>query len=510
MNPTGSSVLAIEWDRTELRYVWANCTARSPIVRSMGRLPVEAWERWSELEPLLGELKQELRIKRAKVVACLSRSEIDEFEATLPPAAADELGALVAHEAHKHYPNIADDARVDFLTIEENVDQTRRMSVVVLSAARHQELVKLCDDQGWKLAGIQLRHIATTRLLAKQVELASQDRSILLSLSRTDADLVILDHEQIALVRTIHLSSELNAASLIEKLTVEIQRSLTITTKPDHHEDLGRVQLYLFGRADEQQALSEQLAGGLNLPVRVLDPLVPFTTSRRKLPEHAHQFAALLGSLLDQPRERTIDLHAPKCVRKAPTWRTRAIVYGAAAALGMILAIGWMAKDLTQARMATAQLKAESGRLQKQIADVESKLAVVDFYDGWIRDDVNWLDELRQLSLGFPDRENVQVKSMTISAGTNSDGLIAMNLRAKDHASIARLEQSVRAEGHQIRINQLSQNEGDKEFPWQFGATVLVRRRDREEFRAFPSTAPPPSAAPAAEASGLGEPRSRP
>jgi hypothetical protein len=40
----------------------------------------------------------------------------------------------------------------------------------------------------------------------------------------------------------------------------------------------------------------------------------------------------------------------------------------------------------------------------------------------------------------------------------------------------------VRDEAHQIRINQLSQNESDKEFPWQFGATVLVKRREREEY----------------------------
>ena len=57
-----------------------------------------------------------------------------------------------------------------------------------------------------------------------------------------------------------------------------------------------------------------------------------------------------------------------------------------------------------------------------------------------------------------------------------------MNLRAKDDLVISRLEQSIRDEHHTVRTNKLSQNATDEEYPWQFVATVLVNRRDREEF----------------------------
>ncbi len=503
MIPSGNSVLAIEWDRTELRYVWANRTSRRPVIRAMGRIAAEeSVDNLVQTEALLSDLKSQLGIKKARVIVCLSRSDIDEFEATLPPAADDELGFLVANEAHKHFPAVAEEAQIDFLTIEQNHDQTRQVSIVVLPQDRHHQFVASCDHQSWKLSSIQLRHVATTWLLGKLLDLSTQKRSILLSLSRTDADLVILEQDQIAMVRTIHLSNELDSGSLVEKLSVEIQRSLMITTKPDHQDELGQAQVYLFGRAEEQEPLRDQLAQALNLPVELMDPLVPFAISRRKLPEQVHQFAGLLGSLLDQPRAQTIDLHTPKCARKASAWRTRAIVYASAATILLCLGIGWAAKNLSEARQSNAARKKDLAKIEKQFDDVQASLSVVDYYDQWIKDDVSWLDELRELSQDFPERSKIQVKSMTFSAGTSSDGIVAMNMRAKDDSAIAQLEQNVRDETHQIRINQLSQNESDKEFPWQFGATVLVKRREREEYiqstivPASRSTPTPPASQP--------------
>jgi Tfp pilus assembly PilM family ATPase len=457
----------------------------------MGRVAADGLaENPGLMDELLSELSASLRIKKAKVITCISRSEVDEFEATLPPAADEELGFLVANEAHKHHPATDDDARVDFLTIEQNPDQTRRVSIVVMPDDQHRPFAERCERQGWKLSSIQLRHVATTRLLAKLLDLGSHKQSILLSLSRTDADLVILQQGQIALVRTIPLANESDVAALVEKLAVEIQRSLMITTKPDHQDELGQTQMYFFGRAEEQESLRDQLAQALNMPVQLLDPLTPFAISRRKIPNHVHQFAGLLGSLLDQSAAQMIDLHTPKCAKKASAWRTRAIVYGIGAVVMVAALFGWVMNNVSQARLNTARLKAELARIQKQHDELEAKLAVVDYYQNdWRRDDVDWLDELRELSQDFPERSKIQVKSMTLSAGTNGDGIIAMNLRAKDNAAIAALENNVRDDFHQIRINQLSQNESDKEFPWQFGATVLVRRRDRDEYSPAPVAA---------------------
>jgi hypothetical protein len=69
-----------------------------------------------------------------------------------------------------------------------------------------------------------------------------------------------------------------------------------------------------------------------------------------------------------------------------------------------------------------------------------------------------------------------------MSIGTGGRGVISMNVRAKDDLVIAQLEQAIRDSHHTVRTNQLSQNSTDEGFPWQFGATVLVNRRNREEY----------------------------
>ena len=483
MIPGSSNILAIEWDRTELRYVWAGYSARRVIIRAIGRIAADESPDATGLpEHLLADLKETLRARKSQVISCLSRSDVDEFEATLPPAANDELAFLVANEAHKHYPATAEDAQIDFLTIEQNPDQTRRVSVIVLPRHRYTQIVESTQRLGWKLASIQLRHVAATRLLGKLHDLSEHQRSILLSISRSDADLVILERGQIVMVRTIHLSSEFDSGSLADKLSVEIQRSLMITTKPDHVDEAGQAQLFLFGSSPEQQTLQQQMATVLGMPVILVDPLQPFASHPRTLPVQVHQFAGLLGSLLEPQRSQSIDLHTPKCARKTSPWRHRAIIYSSAVVLSLVLMFVWANQVVSQASNNNASLKLALDNVQKQLESMQTKMEVVDYYDKWITDDVNWLDELRELSQKFPERSSMQVKTMILSTGTTSDGVISMSVRAKDNSAIASLEQRVRDKNHQIRTNQLSQSESDKEFPWQFEASVMLRRRDREEF----------------------------
>jgi hypothetical protein len=224
------------------------------------------------------------------------------------------------------------------------------------------------------------------------------------------------------------------------------------------------------------------MAEVLGIPVILVDPLQPFASHPRTLPVQVHQFAGLLGSLLEPQRLQTIDLHTPKCARKTISWRKRAVVYSSAIVLLLVLMLGWANQVVSQANKNNVALKKALDKVQKQLESMQTKMEVVDYYDKWIADDVNWLDELRELSQKFPDRSSMQVKTMTLSSGSTSDGVISMSVRAKDSSAIASLEQKVRDKDHQIRTNQLSQNEADKEFPWQFEASVMLRRRERDEF----------------------------
>lgn len=505
MVPNSNNLVVLEWDREELRYLWAGQAARRLVIRSIGRIrpedltpPAEDAETPAtsgepKFEQLLNELKQRLRAKNSRAIMVLPRGEVEEFDATLPPASDEELSGLVLNEAHKHLAN-ADDARIDFIEVERGSDETRRLSIMALPLPAFQKLNAAVKQQGWTLASLQVRHVAAAGLLRKLVDLQQNPRSILVNINRQDVELLIFELDRVILVRTISLTPDNDAAALAERLAVEIQRSLMVTARAESGQETTPDKIYIFGGDAEQQALADRLSGTLQLPATLLNPLDVFVAYPNDLPPQLHQFAGLLGSLIEQPAEQSIDLINSKCGRPKSPWIRKAIVFGGAAAVGLI-ALTWSALDnVSQLRDSNATLKQELAKLEKQFEQLADKTAVIDQFAAWQTDDINWLDELRELSQRFPERSLVQVKSMTLSSSSANPGVISMNLQAKDENVITQMEQTIRDEFHQVRTNQFSQSDSkEEELPWQFGANIVLSRRDRDEFPTVDSTTPKPS-----------------
>lgn len=493
MVPSSNNLIALEWDRDEIRYLWAGQAARRLVIRAIGRVTsAELNVDEPTWEMLATEIKQRLRARNSRVVAVLARSEVEEFEATFPPAEAHELASLATNEAHKHLPN-ADEARLDYLEIEQAPDATRRVMIAALLPTAYSRLAAGIKQQGWKLASIQLRHVAVAGLIRRRVNLVPQSRTIAVSLNRHDAELILLEGERIILVRSIPLSTEGGREALGERLAVEIQRSLMVTARAESTDQAGSDRVVVLGTPAEQTDLCDKLAAVLKLPVESVNPIEAFAAFPKDLPGGLHHFSGLLGSLLEQPPSLTIDLQNSKCGRPKSIWLQRAILYGSAAALAVAIGIGWSWQTIAEARNANRIQKQELNKLEKQLAQLTERVAMVDQVDNWRADDINWLDELRELSLRFPERSLMQVKSMTLSSGSISPGIITMNLQARNENVIAELEQAIRDDFHQVRTNQFSQSESDEELPWQFGATILVERRERDEFAVPVLPAPGPA-----------------
>ncbi|MFN9182508.1 MAG: hypothetical protein ACK6DN_05415 [Planctomycetota bacterium] len=511
MVPNSNNLVVLEWDRDELRYLWAGQAARRLVIRAIGRIqpgdttptdetpataepttPPTSASPASSADSLLGELKLRLRAKNSRAILVLSRGDVEEFEATLPPASDAELAELVINEAHKHLAN-ADEARLDYLEVERAPDQTRRLSIFALpqpAFAKQQAAIK---QQGWTLSSLPIRHVAAASLLRKQVDLSSQPRSILVNLNRNDIELLIFEFERIILVRTISFAADNDPVALAERLAIEIQRSLMVTAKAEAEQTATPDQIYIFGQESEQRPLADRLTANLQLATTILNPIEAFVAFPKDLPSELHHFTGLLGSLIEEPADRTIDLLNSKCGRPKSPWLRRGLFYGGAAAAALVGTVWWAFDQVSQIQDSNADLKRQLTKLEKQLEQLEDKTAVVEQISAWRVDDINWLDELRELSDRFPERSLVQVKSMTLSSSPANPGVIAMNLQAKNESVITQMEQTIRDEFHQVRTNQFSQSDSEQELPWQFGANILVSRRDRDQFLAPPAATSPPA-----------------
>jgi Tfp pilus assembly PilM family ATPase len=490
MISSSNTILAIEWDRNEVRYAVVSSAGRRIIVRDLGRIAALAEEGQGAAEAMIADVKGLIRVRKPRVIVNLNRSSVEEAETSLPPAADHEISQIIVNQAHERWPATSHDAVIDYYAMEDGPEGIKRFSIAVLDGERKKELDQQFQEIGWRISSLQLRHLASANLLRRNIDLKNHAKSVLLSLGRTEADLVIFSRDQIALVRTISLSSDTEEGMLAEKLAVEIQRSLVVTASADAPAEENTEPIFIFGSKHEQQSLADQLEKALSRNVNVLNPLDQLPRSNKEVPDRIHQFSALLGSVLEPLPAQSVDFVQPKCAKSVPELYKRLAVYGAAAVLLLAVVIWGGMKQVADLRAANRDLKSELTGLEKKVESMRERTKVVEDIEAWRKDDINWLEELRSLSTHFPDRSDAQVQSMSMSIGSSNHGIISMNVRAKDDLVISRLEAAVRDANHQVRTNQLSQDADDLEFPWHFSAQVVLTKRDRQEYQADAEKAP--------------------
>ncbi len=481
MLPKSRNCLVVEWDRQQARYAWVQAVGARNTLRAIGTVLAADGESAPQLESHLADIKALLRIKNPELILLVSRREIEECDTNLPLAKGDELAQLVEHQAHEQWPGISDQAIIDYYQMNQGADGMVHISIAALVKDRQAYFEAAAKSVGWRLQGIKLRHLASIQLLQRQVALAASPRSVMLSVSGKDADLVVFSQGQVVFVRTIPLAAESDAPLLAEKLKLEIQRSLLVATPPPNETENTESPIFILGNDVELNELVRTLDMEWPGQIRVVDPFVSFHRIGNQSLESASQYAAVLGAALESNPATTIDFRKPKCGQKNWSGYRRVAVYAVLGCLVLAGLIGSAWQQVNEARQQNAELKRELADVEEQIASLKKRTAIVDYVSQWQRDDINWLEEFRGLSLRMPSRSQTQVRSMSMSTSTGRKGLITMNLRASSEAAIAEFEKSVRDEFHQVRTNQLSQTAQETDFPWQFGAAITVTPRDRQQ-----------------------------
>jgi Tfp pilus assembly protein PilN len=476
------NTVVIDWNPQELRYVWAESLGKRVKLRALGCLSAEDQEKpgteADSLAALLGKLKAQIKVRKADVVVVLSRAEVEENTTTLPAAEVEEFQQLAFHQAHEFWHEAADTAAVDYYSLDSTAEGMRDISLVLLPAERKRSIEKTVESLGWNLAAIQLRHLNSTNLLRENVSL-NHPISVLINLNRQSVDLVLLARNEIAQIRTIAVSQATSSEEEMGRLKLEIQRSLMMIPQLEGDRELGPVPLYLFADPDDLENFQRYFGTDPGFEIRLKNPLAFFELAGGTAVERVHEYSSLLGSLIQADGEKSIDLKAPKCRKKGSSVFGRLVVYGLALSLAAAL-LGYFARSsVSEARQKNQALRQEIKKVENNITDLKKRTAVVDYIQRWENDDVNWLEELRSLSLKFPGRDKTQVRSMNMSIGSNRRGVVSMNIRASNEGDISNLEQAIRDEYHQVRTNALSQAASEGNYGWQFAAVVSITPRSR-------------------------------
>jgi Tfp pilus assembly PilM family ATPase len=514
-------LLAIDWDRTEIRYLLVNRTGRSgaPRLVRAARVPrvespaeasaAEIPESLQPDEPTLDEneiLAQTIQSALADqkpaqtVLVGIDRQSIDMFYCQVPPASEDELPMLAENIAMRESSVASKGATLDFLSVSDDPTKPFELMVAILPEKEKTAIELICESARLKPKRFLLRPVSTAGLFAR-IAPPSENPALLINQIGNQIDLSLLIGKRIVFSRTAQLSDTTETDAIVRQMVVEINRTRALATK--HSEKAGAIEaIYLFGSPIEHEALVNSITDELEIDVVLVDPFDSFQVDETKtvLPESTGRFTALAGMILEEidsqkkqkkgePEIPSIDFLNP---RKTPTPPNRRRLYSIiGVALACLIGFGlfdtW--EKVSVLEHDNRKLSVEYSKIKKQLTSAKKQKSTLGTINAWRAAEIIWLDELRDLALRLPNRENMVIKKLSLTPGRGgSGGAVGYSGLVSDPAVVVAMESELRDKYHTIRSKRVQENKSAKDdadqnnFPWQFESTLTIARRPRDQF----------------------------
>lgn len=489
-------MLAVDWDRHEVRYVLATSAGGRLAVRTSGAAPlVDAIEDGEGPRPEVGHsLRAALlreKVGRATTLVGVDRGSIELLHLKLPPAQDAELPELVLNQAMRESSGIGEDTALDFLPLDDDPSRPREVTAAAFSPEELKRIKAACAAAGLRPKRMLLRPYASASLLRRMAPAGERVR-LLVNLVGGQLDLTVLVEDRAVFSRTVRLprSAELRQAN--RRISAEIRRTVTVATESQ----TGGQQVesvYIFGGPGEHAALAEQIRHELSLPAVVVNPFEAPGVSADRVPADPACFASLLGMLLDEAEGRghAVDFLHP---RRPPrqTSRGRMIAAVSAVVVAAALAAGYFAhQKFAHIDRTNGELEADVRRLNNLLNSTARDRQVTAAVRRWQAGDVLWLEELRELSLRMPPGQDAVVLRMSMAADRNAGGVIDLKGLVRDPSVLLGMEQALRDEHHHVHGKGVQKSGRQEDYTWHFDTAVSVARRSKTQYVShLPGTSP--------------------
>lgn len=508
-------LLAIEWDAQEVRFVVARASRGGHLTVDRAQaVPLPATpdgekRTAADLGQAIRAALSDAKIRGSIALVGVNRSAVELRQLTLPPAPEEELPELVRHQAAREFTSIGDGASLDFVSAPHDSPAAR---VVTAAALSDQQLVfarAVCEAAKIKPARLLLRPYAASSLLARH---KTEPVAILVDGGPDETDLTVLVDGRVFLSRSLrnhprgteeHDADD--AAADVAPLVAEIRRTVVAVRNQTGGGTVAAV--YLCGDGAVEHELAEPLRNELSIPVEVFDPWSTVALAgplRETPPEQPGRYAALLGMLADEAEERQPGLDFLNPRRKPqPVNRRRLAGIGiAAAALVALGGLYFAWEQFAEIGGRIESLERRSRDLDQLVKRGTEKQVAVAAIEDWSLGDVVWLDELRDLSLRFPQPRDAVLLRLTLSARPTGGGAVELEGLVRDPSIVGRMESQLRDEYHEVRTRRVQESVQGKTNTWKFDSSLSVSRRAKDDYLAHQPLTPPAATSPPNVASG--------
>jgi len=500
-------ILAVDWDARELRLLLLSGGEKVALQTAVATPLIFTGEADQPLRPDLAESLRtalaDVKVGRATVLVGVDRVGVEMLHLTLPPAKEAELPEMVLHQAMRESQAVSEESALDYFAVGGSATEPHQVTAASLSPERMQEILAVCTAAGVKPARLVLRPLAAASLLSRCVPEPPRT-CLLVNLIGDEADLTLVAEGRARFLRTVRGPDAAEAEKRDAWLVGEIRRTLAVALQGELEQETAPP-IYVFGAPGEHEAIVERIASELDLPVVACNPFDAVHPPEALVPAHAGRFAALLGMAIDEAQGRapTIDFLRPRR-RPKPHGRRRNLVVAAVVLGVLLLGPGLYVWNLFAAG------EEDVARLDKDLHDLRSLLKkagetkkVVEAIHDWQSGDIDWLDELRDISLRFPTARDMIVLRMVMGAGRFGGGEVDLQGMVRDPTIVRRMENTIDDAFHNVETKRVQNRLREKIYTWHFDASTSVTRRDKTQYT---SHLPDQGAATAAEAPKPAEP----
>jgi hypothetical protein len=486
-------ILAIDWDRHEVRGVLVSCGPTGTSVAGAWAASLTT----SDPNGLSGKqigarlaaaMGGEVSGKVTTLVG-VGRDNVQMKLMTLPPAPVEELPELVRFQAEREFTAIGAEAALDFIPLAGDAETPNQVLALALNPAGMTEAREVCQALGIELDRIPLRGCAAAALVNRAGLIRSDQLVLVVNALTDEADLVAQTGDTVVLLRTVRLPDPSQADARVRALLGEIRRTMAAVRQQTTDRQVGQV---IVCGAVAAKDTSGALAKDLEIPIAMFDPASEAPvglTTRGVQPESLSRFAAVLGMALGEADRRPPIVDFANVRRKVESRRFGRVhaLAATAAALAILFFGARLYQQMAELTRELADLQARIREAQSQAELYKGVTAQAEAVDLWLATDVVWLDELEQfarrvrpqpLSAKDFDVANDAVITQLIMIKPPGNkavgGRVDVQAVAKSPAAVAALEQRLRDATHNVSTGT---GKLDKSFPgydWSFGLEMRV------------------------------------
>jgi len=420
------------------------------------------------------QLKTELarkNLSRADAILIVDRASVEMREFDVPPAPENELPDIVRFVAKNEFASLNDHWLLDYIPLKLDSTQARKVLAIGLAPEKQQRFKKIAELAGIKLKSILLRPLA--KFDAIKSALTDDLCRLVVDPGSDPIDMIVAVGDQVVATRSVRSTPELLESEITR--TIASARS-SIGNKPVS-------EILLFGDPTEHELLNDRLSKRTDVKFQFLGlqefPKLRISTKLESTKDYVASFGALARQSVDAPY--SIDfLHVrrPKIEKKD---RSRQYLYGGIAVGAAVLAVmvAWwtlrsQSAEIARLNKRLTQLTAANAGANNRPA-VDQILGEVATVDGWQAANVNWLDELNQLSNRFLTPDDAIIDSVDAIADREKPKIVIRSRMVGIQKEAALLD-SLYPRPYTIETPTTGVNDDDPSYPMSFDFTILLDR----------------------------------